>query len=109
MVETLTASEIAELLSHGAEVVDVRDPDEWAAGHIPGARLVPLDELRADVEAALPRHDSIVFVCARGVRSLSAAKLAARFGYTHVYNLDGGTTAWAKAGLPIEATARAAA
>ncbi|MDX2090332.1 MAG: rhodanese-like domain-containing protein, partial [Kofleriaceae bacterium] len=63
-------------------------------------RVIPLELLRTDPEAMLTRKP-IVFVCARGVRSLSAAKLAERLGFEHIYSLDGGTSAWAKAGFPI--------
>jgi adenylyltransferase/sulfurtransferase len=111
MVETLSPRDAANLIAaQGLDLVDVRDEHEWARGHIPGARLVPLDQLRADPDRALTR-DGIVFVCAKGVRSLTAAKIAERLGYATVYNLEGGTAAWSKAGLPIDvehATAQAA-
>jgi rhodanese-related sulfurtransferase/transcriptional regulator with XRE-family HTH domain len=89
------------------DIIDVRDPRDWAAGHVPGARSVPLDELRAEPR----RHaaaDRILFVCARGVRSLAAAQLAVDIGRTEVYSLEGGMLAWASAGLPIEAAPAAA-
>ncbi|HEY4240825.1 MAG TPA: rhodanese-like domain-containing protein [Kofleriaceae bacterium] len=103
MVTTLDPARAATLLADASvEVIDVRDADEYATGHIPGARLLPLDALRADVEAQLRPGHAIVFVCASGTRSLGAAKLAERFGYANVYSLDGGTRGWARAGLPIE-------
>ena len=106
MVHTLTPSELADLMAAGSvDVVDVRDENEWLSGHIPGARLVPLERLRADPDAALDRATTIVFVCAKGVRSMAAAKLADRFGYEHIHNLDGGTKGWAGAGLPLVETA----
>jgi rhodanese-related sulfurtransferase len=82
------------------EIVDVREPREWSGGHLPGARLVPLDRLRAAPETALPR-DGILFVCAAGSRSQTAARLAEARGLTKVYNLSGGTRGWASAGLPL--------
>lgn len=110
MVVTLTAQEAADLVrTRNVDVVDVREAHEWAAGHIVGARSLPLDELRADPDTALPRHDGIIFVCAKGVRSVAAAKLADRLGYTTVYSLEGGTKAWAAAGLPLVNEQRAAA
>jgi rhodanese-related sulfurtransferase len=110
MVQTLTAHEAAALLSsQHVDVVDVRDEREWITGHLAGSRLVPLDQLRADPDAALSRDSIILFVCAKGVRSLTAAKLAERLGYTKVYNLEGGTTQWSRAGLSLVTEQRVAA
>jgi rhodanese-related sulfurtransferase len=81
-------------------VIDVREPDEFAGGHIAGARLVPLTTLRAAPRASLP-EDGVLFVCAGGVRSQTAARLAGHYGVTRVFNLSGGTKAWVKAGLPL--------
>ena len=101
MVATISAREAADIISSGeVDVVDVRDENEWSAGHIPNARPVPLDKLREDPEKALSR-DSIIFVCAKGVRSLTAAKIAERLGFSKLYNVDGGTASWVKAGLPL--------
>ena len=110
MVENVTASELADLLLADVDLVDVRDEREWLAGHVPGTRNIPLETLRADPDAYLAKTKAIVFVCARGVRSLTAAKLAERLGYAKVYNLDGGTQAWTKSGhsLSIEPVAHAA-
>ncbi|MEI8256037.1 MAG: rhodanese-like domain-containing protein [Deltaproteobacteria bacterium] len=80
------------------DLVDVREPDEWATGHIPGARLAPLAQVRTDPKGTIPR-DRVVFVCAKGGRSATAAKLADDLGWAEVYSLDGGIGAWAAAGL----------
>lgn len=82
------------------EIVDVRDPREWSGGHLPGARLVPLDRLRAAPKDSLTR-DNVIFVCAAGVRSETAARLAEAQGLKNVYNLKGGTRGWSSAGLPL--------
>lgn len=109
MIRTLDARQAEALITAGGiDVVDVRDPGEWAGGHIPGARLAPLDALRADPRGHLPR-DKVLLVCARGVRSLTAANLAAEIGLGEIYSLDGGTDAWRKAGLPIETPPQAPA
>jgi rhodanese-related sulfurtransferase len=101
MVQTITPQEARELINRNqVEVVDVREPNEWSGGHLAGSRLVPLGQLRQNPKEALPR-DSIIFVCAAGVRSESAARLALQNGLTHVYNLRGGTRNWVKAGLPL--------
>ena len=111
MVATLTALEAAALIAGSrVQVIDVRDYDEFDAGHLPEARAVPLDILRADTDAELHGTTAgVLFVCARGSRSLSAAKMAERLGYENVFSLDGGTSAWAAAGLPIVAGQRHAA
>jgi len=109
MVHTVTPAELVELMStQDVDLIDVRDQNEWDAGHIEAARLVPLEQFRADPDQALTRGPLLVFVCAKGVRSLSAAKLAERFGYDHVFNLEGGTKAWASAGLPLSVVRAAA-
>ena len=96
--------EAEALIASGAagdiDIVDVREPREWATGHVPGARLLPLDRLRAAPEAA-GLGKKVLFVCASGGRSLTAAKLADARGIVDVYSLDGGTSGWAAAGLPI--------
>jgi len=101
MIESLTPQKAQDLISRGeVEVIDVRDPSEWYGGHIGGARLVPLAQLRSNPKAALAR-DGVVFVCAAGVRSETAARIAVANGLAKVYNLSGGTRAWVKAGLPL--------
>lgn len=101
MIQTLTPQEADSLISQGnVDVVDVREPSEWARGHIPRSRLVPLAQLKAEPNAAL-KSDRVIFVCAKGVRSLAAARVAETVGLTELYNLDGGTSGWARAGLPL--------
>ncbi len=90
----------ALLATDAVELIDVREPGEWATGHIPGARHVPLGELRAN--PALAARDHVVFVCAKGGRSAVAAEIAERNGRHDVYSLDGGTGGWIAARLPVE-------
>ncbi|WP_394832763.1 rhodanese-like domain-containing protein [Pendulispora rubella] len=101
MVRSVSPQQAHDLISRGeVEVIDVREPNEWSTGHLAGARLVPLAQFRANPKAALPR-DGVLFVCAAGVRSETAARLAASSGFTKVYNLSGGTRGWVKAGKPL--------
>ena len=102
MFKNVNVQQALELVKRGVVVVDVREPAEWARGHLPGARLVSLSTLRASPEEHLPKR-KVLFVCAAGVRSAIAARLAAEIGVTEIYNLVGGTTAWANAGHPITA------
>lgn len=101
MVQSISPRAAQELLQHAdLDVVDVREPSEWSSGHLPGARLVPLGSLRRSPRSALPR-DGVIFVCAAGVRSQTAAKLALESGLSNVYNLAGGTRGWTREGLPL--------
>jgi rhodanese-related sulfurtransferase len=101
MVYSVSPREAQQLMAHRqVDIVDVREPGEWSTGHLPGARHVPLAELRAHPREALPR-DGVIFVCAAGVRSQTAARLAAESGLVNLYSLTGGTRSWANAGLPL--------
>jgi rhodanese-related sulfurtransferase len=102
MIHSVSPQQAQELMSRGdVEVIDVREAKEWSDGHIPGARLVPLEQLRASPKAWLSR-DGVLFVCAAGMRSQTAARIAAGLGLAKIYNLSGGTRAWVKAGLALE-------
>jgi glyoxylase-like metal-dependent hydrolase (beta-lactamase superfamily II)/rhodanese-related sulfurtransferase len=84
-----------------ALVIDVREPAEYAAGHVPGAVSVPQAELALRLDE-LPRDRNLVVVCEGGTRSLRAAKFLHQVGFARVTNLAGGTSAWRGAGLPTE-------
>ncbi|MGO8999792.1 MAG: rhodanese-like domain-containing protein [Polyangiaceae bacterium] len=102
MIRSVPAREASELIAKGGlDVVDVREPHEWATGHIPGARLVPLGQLLADPEGA-QLGGRVLFVCERGGRSRRAAEMADARGIAEVFSLDDGTLGWRAAGLPIE-------
>jgi rhodanese-related sulfurtransferase len=81
-------------------LLDVRQPDEYRAGHIAGSTLLPLAELAART-GELPRDREILCVCRSGSRSGSAARQLAGMGFKTV-NLSGGLLAWQRAGLPIK-------
>jgi rhodanese-related sulfurtransferase len=99
----VNATQANELISRGdVVVIDVRDAGEWCEGHLPSARHIPLETLRASVKNSLPASN-VLFVCAAGMRSQTAARLAEQCGITKVYNLTTGTRGWAKAGLPLVA------
>jgi rhodanese-related sulfurtransferase/transcriptional regulator with XRE-family HTH domain len=101
MVRNIPARDAHELIAQGGiDVVDVREPHEWATGHLPAARLVPLGHLRTEPDAAR-LGERVLFVCERGGRSRQAAELAEARGVRDIYSLDGGTLEWRAAGLPI--------
>ena len=80
-------------------VLDVRNPDEYVAGHVSGAVLIPLGELAARV-SEVPAGDPLYVICAVGGRSLTAAQALDRAGYSAV-SVAGGTKAWIKSGRPV--------
>jgi rhodanese-related sulfurtransferase len=82
-------------------LLDVREPEEWQAGHIAGSQHIPLGQLRERL-GEIPKDRKIVAVCRHGNRSDAAARGLRTLGYT-VENLEGGVTAWTRAGLPLEA------
>jgi rhodanese-related sulfurtransferase len=95
----------ALLASGSAVLVDVREPHEVAVGRIPGALHVPLRTLAASPREHLAGDGPFLFVCAHGMRSLTAAALAERAGLSEVYSVDGGTARWAAEGRPYEGRA----
>lgn len=85
-----------------AVVIDVRESQEWAAGHIPQARhiaLGQLDQRMAELEKF--KNRPIVVVCATGNRSASACQKLRKAGFEKVFNLAGGVRAWSDASLPL--------
>jgi sulfur-carrier protein adenylyltransferase/sulfurtransferase len=89
---------------NGAVLVDVRENDEFAAGHIPGAKHVPRGYLEQRIEAAVPDHDKhVILYCASGNRSALAAKtLMDELGYSNVESMRGGITLWKDRGYEVE-------
>lgn len=85
----------------GALLLDVREPAEYATGHVPGAVNLPQAEL-ANRLGELPRDRALLVICQAGARSLRAAQFLAQVGFTRVTNVRDGTGAWAAAGLPLE-------
>ncbi|MCA1668560.1 MAG: rhodanese-like domain-containing protein [Thermomicrobia bacterium] len=83
-----------------ALLVDVREMDEWRAGHVAGAIHIPLGAVASRV-AALPKDREILVICCTGNRSAMAQERLAQVGFTNVTNIEGGITAWAEQGYPV--------
>jgi len=98
----MNVQELSEKLKDGKRplVLDVREPEEYQAGHIAGAKLMPLGTLNQRVNE-LPKDTEIVCVCASGSRSSSATKMLISAGYAAV-NMNGGMFTWQRAGLPVK-------
>ena len=103
-ITTISADNAKAMFDKGGVVfVDVREPDEFKAGHIPGAMSVP----RGTIEWMMPKkfpdkNASIVVYCEHGSRAALATYTLVKMGYKNVVSIDGGRAAWVKAGCPVE-------
>jgi len=82
-------------------ILDVREPYEYEAGHIPGVKLIPLGELPNRL-AEVPKDKPVIVTCRTGNRSGQAVNFLRQQGYTNVHNMSGGFVAWERAGYPVE-------
>jgi rhodanese-related sulfurtransferase len=87
-------------VTDGAYLLDVREPDEWAAGHAPGAHHVPMMEIPARM-AEVPTDVEVVVVCRSGGRSGQVTSYLMGNGWDNVRNLDGGMQVWAAVGRDV--------
>jgi molybdopterin/thiamine biosynthesis adenylyltransferase/rhodanese-related sulfurtransferase len=103
-IEEVDPSEVAELIDEGVTVVDVRETEEYAAGHLPGAKHVPRSYLESRIEGIVPdRSAQVILYCASANRSAYAARtLQQEMGYKHVRSMTGGITLWKDRGYEVE-------
>lgn len=101
-VHTLTAEDAKARIENGQPllILDVRQPDEFRAGHIAQAKLIPLNELGRRIDE-LPKDKEILCVCASGARSSNAARQLSSAGF-NVLNMRGGMMSWQRAGYPVK-------
>lgn len=100
----LTAQGAVQLINRErAVVVDVRDAEEFAAGHMTGARNVPLDQLEAKLATTVKNKNlPLLLVCATGTRAQRAVATARKLGYEQAQAVAGGLKGWREANLPVE-------
>ena len=103
-IEEVDPAAVREQLESGVLVVDVRQDEEWATGHIPGARHVPKSHLESRIEGVAPdKSQRVVLYCASGQRSAWAARtLIEDLGYESVESMTGGFTLWKDRGYQVE-------
>ncbi len=103
-IEEVDPSEVRELIDEGAVVVDVRETDEVAAGHLPGAKHIPRGYLESRIDGVVPdRSTQVILYCASGNRSAYAARtLTQDLGYEHVRSMTGGIALWKDRGYDVE-------
>lgn len=98
-VPTVTVAEVTETLPEGVVLLDVREDDEWAAGHAPNAVHIPMSELTGRL-GELPQDADVFVVCRSGGRSARVTAYLNANGWDAV-NVGGGMNAWAQAGRPL--------
>ena len=100
----LSAPQAVQMINREkALVIDVCSAEEYAAGHLIGARHVPLDQLEQQLAAvAKNKTQPLILVCASGLRSKRAVAVAKKLGYEQAHSLTGGLKAWKEANLPVE-------
>jgi sulfur-carrier protein adenylyltransferase/sulfurtransferase len=103
-IEEVDPSEVNELIHEGATVIDVRETEEYAAGHLPGAKHVPRSYLESRIEGVVPdRSTQVILYCASGNRSAYGARtLTEELGYEHVRSMTGGITLWKDRGYEVD-------
>ena len=100
----LTAQGAVQLINREkAVVIDVCEANEFAAGHVGGARNIPLNQLEEKLTAAVKNKAlPVILVCQSGARSNRAVAIAKKLGYEQAQSLGGGLSAWRTANLPVE-------
>jgi molybdopterin/thiamine biosynthesis adenylyltransferase/rhodanese-related sulfurtransferase len=103
-IEEVDPAEVAELIDEGVTVVDVREAEEYGAGHLPGAKHVPRSYLESRIEGVVPdRSTQVILYCASGNRSAYGARtLKDELGYEHVRSMTGGITLWKDRGYEVQ-------
>ena len=98
----ITVQEAKDKASNGdVQVIDSRTPGEYAGGHVPGAINIPhMSTVSRKGELATDKE--LVFICQMGQRSALACEFAASLGFGNLFNVEGGTEAWIKAGYAVE-------
>ncbi len=96
-VAAVSAEELQERLNKGrksdSQFIDVREPFEYQAGHVPGFRNVPLSQLKKRLQD-IDKNKDVVVMCRSGARSMQAARLLKKSGVTKVFNVTGGISHW---------------
>jgi len=102
-IDEVDPSEVHELIDEGVAVIDVREIDEFATGHLPGARHVPRSYLETRIEGVVPDHSTqVILYCQSGNRSAYGARtLTEDMGYEHVRSMTGGITLWKDRGYEV--------
>jgi len=104
-IHEVTVDETQQRLQsdNGVRLIDVREDNEWEAGHAAGSSHLGKGIIERDIEAAVPdKATEVILYCGGGYRSALAADVLQQMGYTNVFSMAGGWKAWKDSGAPIE-------
>lgn len=107
-IKEITVAEARSRLAANARarLIDVREDNEWQAGHASGAEHLGKGVIERDIEARVPdKETELILYCGGGYRSALAVDALQRMGYRNVYSMAGGWRAWKEAGAPVEGEA----
>lgn len=99
-INEISVNELTTLVENGSLVIDVREPDEYESGHIPGAILVPLSTVLSNT-SEFESDETVYVVCRSGGRSMQACEMLHEVGVSNVVNVAGGTMGWISLGNEI--------
>ncbi len=103
-IKSIQPDELKARLDRGEEllVIDVREPQEWSQGTLPGAHTVARGVLEGQIDGRVPHDATVVLYCGSGARSALAGKSLSEMGYEGVLNLEEGFTGWMRRGYPVQ-------
>jgi rhodanese-related sulfurtransferase len=103
---TVDETRVRMRADNGVRLIDVREDDEWRAGHAAGAEHLGKGIIERDIESSVPdKAAEVILYCGGGFRSALAADVLQEMGYTNVFSMAGGWKAWKDSGSPVETDA----
>ena len=103
-VREVTVDDTIERMERGAQLIDVREDNEWHDGHASGARHMGRGVIERDIVQTIPdKSAELILYCGGGYRSALAADMLQKMGYMNVFSMAGGWKAWKESGAPVEA------
>lgn len=104
MINEISVAELASCLPSGVKLVDVREPSEFEAGHVPRSQSIPLSSVLENMDQ-FRSDDQVYVICQSGARSMRACEILHDAGITNVINVAGGTSGWIATGNETETSA----
>ena len=102
-VREISVEETLERVSHGANLIDVREDNEWESAHAAGARHMSRGIIERDIVQTFPdKAAELILYCGGGFRSALATDMLQKMGYTNAWSMAGGWKAWKDASAPVE-------